>query len=262
MAEGGADLRAAQAGVMAVAIWPAENVNASQAGVVSVTEASTAIRVAQAGVMIVARGRVADPALRAWGFWLDAHWYYVLRLPTGTTLVYDLSTEQWSIWGSGDSSLWRAFHGTNWLGSGALTNYGSNVLVGDDGNGSLYFLDPLGHADDDAVAGSEIQRPFLREVSGQIITSGTGWTPCFGVRLSGPIGDVDDDTLLTVTLSTSDDRGHSYDDQGAITLTPGDYGARAEWLALGSFPPPGRLFKLSDYGAIQRIDGFETIGGS
>jgi hypothetical protein len=133
------------------------------------------------------------------------------------------------------------------------------VLVGDDGNGSLYFLDPLGSYDDDANFGSDSPRTFLREITGQVITMSFDSVPCFGVQLMGSAGETTDAVNTTVALLTSDDRGHTYDDHDTQDVAIGDYSARVEWWSLGAFSAPGRLFKVQDYGALQRIDYLNMI---
>lgn len=256
--EASTDVRVSQADVMAVAIYPAEAIESSQVSVTALTEASTDLRVSQAGVIVVARGRVADPYLRAWTYWLDNHWFYVLRLPTGWTLVWDDYAKQWYRYSSGTSNTWRPTHGTNWLGSGVLMGtYGSNVVCGDDGNGALYFLNPDSPTDDDAVVGAELQVPFTRQITGQVPIRNRGYVRCFGVRLMGSIGE---SSLTEVTLSVSDDEGHTYDDMGTVTVDEGDYDARVDWVGgLGAFTAPGRLFRVEDDGALARIDWLDMI---
>jgi hypothetical protein len=255
-------VESSQVDVLAVAIWPAEFIRSSQVDIMALTEAALDIEVSQADIMVVARGRVQDPYLRAWGFWLDNHWFYVLRLPTGITLVYDLTTEQWHIWGSGTGQSWRPTHGTNWLGSGALMGtYGSNVVCGDDGNGALYFLNPLSPTDDSAIDGAADPQTFLRQITGQVAARDRGYVRCYGVRLMGSIGE-NDPTLTEVTLYVSDDEGHTYDDMGAVTVDDGDYDARVDWVSgLGSFTAPGRLFRIEDEGALARIDWLDMMDG-
>jgi hypothetical protein len=92
---------------------------------------------------------------------------------------------------------------------------------------------------------------------GQIsIKGGYSSIPCFGVQLYGSIGSGDGE--LTVGLTYSDDRGFSYADAGEITLTPEAYTQRVNWRSLGSMRAPGRLFRITDTGALKRIDGMET----
>lgn len=255
------DVRASQVNVLAVAIYPTEFIEDSQTSIQAVTEAGTDIRASQVNVMVVGRGRVADPYLRVWTFWQDNHWFYVLRLPTGWTLVWDDYAKQWYRYSSGTSNTWRPTHGTNWLGSGALMGtYGSNVVCGDDGNGALYFLNPNSPTDDDAIVGAALQVPFTREVTGQVSVRNHNYLRCYGVELMGSIGDNDAD-LTDVTLSVSDDAGHSFTDYGTVSITADDYAARVEWLSgLGSFTAPGRLFRITDDGVLQRIDWLEMRG--
>lgn len=256
------DLEVSQAGALVVAIWPAEFVENSQDGAVVITFAETTLQASQAGVMVVGKGRVQDPYLRAWSYEMDVHWKYVLRLPTGITLVYDQYAKQWYNWGSWSSTQWRPFHGTNWHGCGALMEaYGSNVVCGDDGNGSLYFLNPLSPTDDDAIFGAEVPRTFDRIVTGQMTVRGNEYHPCYGVELGGSIGANEPD-YVNVTLYTSDDGGQTYDDQGTVTVDAGDWNARVDWSSgLGSYTSPGRLFRIVDDGALARIDFIEMMDG-
>ncbi len=256
------DIRASQVNVLAVAIYPTEFIESSQVAVAAVTEAETTLAASQANVMVVARGRVQDPYLRVFSYDQDGHWFYVIRLPTGYTLVWDDFAQQWYIYASGDGLSWRPYHGVNWLGSGALMGtYGSNVVVGDDGNGALYMLNPSSPTDDDAIVGAAVQRPFTRMLTGQVSVRGNDQHPCYGVEAGGSIGE-NEVGLTDVTLSTSDDSGHTYYDQGTISINPTDYGARLDWnYGLGSFTGPGRLFRITDDGALQRIDWLEMNAG-
>lgn len=221
-----------------------------------------AVRVPQAHVLAAVLGRVSDPKIRAWTFTLDGHDFYVLRLGNDETLIYDRLSEQWYNWGSDTSDLWRAYTGQNWEGGQDFLarNYGSNILVGDDGNGALYFLDPRRFVDDDALEGAEIPRTFLRRITGQQPTRSVDFVDDFGVQLIGSIGDMDDPTLTAITLYTSDDQGETYDDQGTITVDNGEFNARVEWRSLGSYNAPGRLYRIDDVGALQRVDYLDTLG--
>jgi hypothetical protein len=216
------------------------------------------VHATQALVLAIARGRIADPKIRVWGYTLDSHDFFVIRLgATGETLQADLRTLEWSVYGSDDTALWRAYTGVNWGGAWLFAaDYGSNVVVGDDGSGALYFLDPQQDYDDDVLQGNLVKRPFDREITGQVVVkSGYDEVPCYGVQLFGDIGkvggSVDD---VTVELSYSDDRGITYTDTDVVELDAGEYDARAFWSSLGSMRAPGRLFKVKDRGALRRID--------
>jgi len=248
-------LTASQVGVVAVFQYPADSGTAAQAGMVVLAESGPDMSVSQLQAIVVYRGRVYDPRIRAWTFTLDGHDYYVLRLGDISTIVYDTHAEQWYDWGNEDSDIWKANTGQNWVGASTISGfYGSNIVCGDDVFGALYFLDTAQSQDEDPVVGSTTQYPYLRQVTGQIVKLDYEAQPCFEVQLLGAIGDNLDATLTNVTLETSDDSGNTYSDHGTLTLSATDYTARATWLSLGSIEAPGRLFRVSDYGALQRID--------
>lgn len=250
-----------QTRVFALGNYPTEFVRGSQTRLNVLASKPTPVRVFSSRVFALGAGRVNDPNIRAWTFTLDGHDFYVLRLGNRETLLYDVYSEQWCVWGSGTSDLWKAYTGSNWIDSASqsLVN-GSAVIVGDDGNGSIYFLNPDGDTDDDSVFGASLPRSFIREAQGIVNQKGYDRMPCFGVQLLGSIGDTDNALLSNVTLSYSDDRGESYVDAGTIALTPGDTEDRLYWRSLGSIRSPGRLFKITDDGALKRIDSLDMDG--
>ncbi len=262
---GSQTIRASQVGVLAAAIWPAETVSISQEHVLAAGSSSNTIEASQVFVLAACIGRVSDPHVRAWTYTLDGHDFYIVRLGNDETLVYDLLTQQWSTFSTGYTALWRAFNGQNWLGADRIAaGYGSNVVVGDDGNGSLYFLDPDGDFDDDALTGSETPREYERAVIGQIVSHGYDAKRCFGVTLLGSIGEQLDpsDEYRTVNLTVSDDSGKTDVDMGALAVPAVGYSTRLNWRSIGSIRYPGRLFKISDIGALRRIDGMDVDDGT
>jgi hypothetical protein len=60
-----------------------------------------------------------------------------------------------------------------------------------------------------------------------------------------------------VNLSISDDAGVTFDDMGNIVVNMGADYPELSWYSLGQITAPGRLFKITDDGAIARIDGLE-----
>jgi hypothetical protein len=255
------NLRVETGKVLAAAAYPAENARVTQASVLTSMTVSNTVRVTQAKILAVGVGRVFDPKVRVFTFTIDGHDYVVIRLGTTETLVYDNHSDQFYIWGSGSEGLWKAYDGVNWPGGARLANsFGSNVVVGDDANGSLYFLDPNADQDDDAVYGSEVPREFRREVSGQYPLKGYSFQRCYGVELYGSIGQSSyGGTDQSVTLSYSDDRGTTYVNTAPITINVGDYNGRVFWRSLGSIRTPGRIFKITDYGTLKRIDGMNML---
>lgn len=250
------NINVSQLYAQAVANFPTEGVEASTSFVSTITGGATpSVQTAQSYINVVCRGRVDDPKVRVWTYTLDGHDYYVLRLGNIETLVCDLTTGQWFEWTSNDNDVWKAFTGINWQSSGKLAeDYGSNVIVGDDGNGSLYFLNPNQFTDDDRVEGSLVPRTFTREFQGQAVKRGYDHEKVFAVELLGSIGKMDNADLTTISLSYSDDEGETYIDAGSVTIPNNAFSKRVDWRSLGSLTAPGRLFKITDTGALQRID--------
>lgn len=251
-------LRTSQALVRALIQFPTEQNRVSQALVRSVDKpVPPALRVTQALVRTVVKGRTEDPHVRVWTFTLDGHDFYVLRLGIVETLVYDTYSQEWYVYGSGNDDLWRAYTGINWIGGKQNgRQFGSDVVVGDDGNGTLYFLDPDGDYDDDALEGAAIPRSYKREITAQYaITGGYDSKACWGIQLFGDIGKGADGEA--VLLEYSDNRGISYVSAGALPIGAEDYDLRLNWQSLGVMAAPGRLFRISDTGALHRIDGVE-----
>lgn len=257
-----ADLRLTQADAVVVFNVPSDEVRVSQADGSLISLTVSDIQVSQADVVVVYRGRVEDPKVRAWTFTLDGHEFYVLSLGTRETLVYDVATSEWYTWGSGEEEVWRAKVGINWTGTGALPGlFGSNVLVGDDSTGTLYFLAPDSDRDDDALEGAGVARSFIRSVTTQhIVKAGYSVEMCFGIQVFGSIGQTSgfEDA---VTLEISDDRGESWVDVGSLIPPIGSFDFRLNWQSLGAMQAPGRLFRLRDRGALKRIDDFELEEG-
>lgn len=248
---------------LVVANFPTDFIQASQAGAVVITNhGSGHMQVSQAAVMVVARGRVYNPKLKAWTYTLDGHDFYVLRLSESRTFVYDLSTGQWSQFTSGDLNFWRPNIGMNWYSPGSIPEtYGSNVICGDDTFGHLWILNPdQGYDDEPADPPGDPQR-FTRVATGQVVTRQRKFLPVYEVYLTGSFGQ----PVLTadeITLSYSDDLGNTYVSAGDISVTSSDYNQEFAWRSLGLVNPSGRLFKITDDGAFARIDSLDChIGG-
>lgn len=252
--ESGQDIQVSQADILSVYNFPTEFLQASGADVSYVSKTLENIQVSHADVVAVVRGRVDDPSIRAWTFTLDGHDFYVLRLGNEETLVYDLTSQQWSVWGSDVFNYWWTYTGANWFGGNTFASvYGSNVIVGSDSNGSLYFLDPLKSKDDSPVDGRD-EFSFTRQVTGQLPVRGYNNVRVYEVQLLGSVSQLGTDFDTDIELLYSDDRGDSYVSAGVITTSPQDYDIRASWRSLGSMNSPGRLFRIQDTGALQRVD--------
>jgi len=252
----GGDQQVSQFDNLTIFNFPSEFVEASQYDVVLAEASPSApMSVSQMDVILILRGRRDNPRVRTWTFTLDGHDFYVLRLGNDETLVYDTLSEQWYNWGTGNEKWWRAESGVNWIGGNAFANqYGSNIAVGDDTNGALYFLDPNSDVDDSPSDGPLSPQVFKRQISGQVIMKGYASVPCYGVELLGSIGELSDSDNVTVTLESSDDRGLTYNNHGSIDIVNAEYDLRYNWRSLGSMTVPGRVFRITDYGALRRID--------
>jgi hypothetical protein len=255
--ESGTDLRVTMGRVYSIINYPTPFVRLTQGRVIAIT-AGTKLRVTQARVMAVVRGRVADPRVHAWTFTLDGHDFYVLRLGDELTLVYDVYSEQWMDWHDKYNPFWRLNIGTNWVGAAKLAyTYGSSVIVGDDTAGLLYFLDPEQPYDDHPDYLDPVQELYFERVTqGQVPMTGRQVLPCYAAWLTTDMGDPAY-VGAGVKLEISDDAGETYDDMGTVTVTPGENSPELSWYSLGQIEAPGRLFRITDDGAVARIDSME-----
>lgn len=216
------------------------------------------IEVTQARMMVLTKGRIANPKLRVWTFTLDGHDFYVLRLGDDTTLLYDLASEQWVEWTYDSLPFWRPNTGMTWIGSEALAHtLGSSVVVGDDTYGLLWFLDPEQAFDEHPDYLNPAQQiPFTRIVTGQVLASGRQNIPCYAIFLEGDnYGLTAEDFVPSVTLETSDDQGRTFDKHDTLTVTPDyDQDNAYTWPSLGQISSPGRIFRVTDNGVFARID--------
>lgn len=254
-----AGLQVSQYDVTVVFNFPSQEVRASQYDVDLIDEAPPVpIDVSQYDVDVIIRGKVYNPKLRAWTFDLDGHEFYVLRLGDLKSLVYDVTTKQWSWWSSPSLDYWRAGIGTNWTSSGNIPfDYGSNVVVGDDNFGILWILDPKTGYDDSVHSEDRdngVIKPFLRVATGQVMTRGRITIPCYQVYLTSDTGQPAY-AGASVALSYSDDGGKTFVNASTpITAEAGNYYQEFAWRSIGIVRAPGRLFRISDDGAFAQID--------
>lgn len=227
------------------------------------SKSTVTLRVTEAAVLAAVRGRTSNPKLRAWTFTLDGHDFYVLRLGMKGTLVYDVYSEQWVTWDAFNEIYWPTFVGFNWVGGVGILDsdghsYNSNVLVGDDSLGLLYMLDPETPYDEsfDGPLDPIQERYFPRVIQGQVTTKGREVIPCYAAWLTTDMG-APAYTGAGVQLEISDDAGKSYDDMGTVTVTIDNNTPEVSWYSLGQIEAPGRLFRITDDGAVARIDNME-----
>lgn len=242
---------------LSVINYPAEEVR-STAYQINTTfrRMSQELRATGLQMLSLVRGRTYNPKLRAWTFTLDGHDFYVLRLGDEKTLVYDLTTGQWSWWTSGGLPFWRPSVGMNWPAPGSIPeHYGSNVVCGDDTFGHLWILSPEQGYDDSPYDEDDAVR-FPRVATTQLITRQRQFLPVYEVYLTGSFGEPVEDGDA-VTLNYSDDLGNTFVSAGALAVGAGDFTQEFAWRSLGMIQPSGRLFQIVDYGAFARIDGLD-----
>lgn len=200
----------------------------------------------QYSVMAVyGEGAPEDFRLRAWGFTLDGHRFYVLHLGEEGTFVYDFTTQQWSEWKTeGFTTGWNAYVGLNW---GA----DDRIIAGDRQNPTVWEIDPERFTD-------EGYKDIKRTVTAIIPQSGWSWKSLSSVQLIASVGDPSAifGTPPTIEITYSDDQGVTYDApaDSVIELVPGEYGQQLDWMSLGSFTAPGRVINITDWGGVARID--------
>ena len=254
-----AGLYVTQGLVLALYQHPTATLRSTQAEVAALIGAKPTLRTTQSSVLVLYLVGAENRRLRAWGFSQDGHDFYVLRGGTSYSLVYDLTTGQWSRWVSPGKNYLRAHLGLNWEGQSKTTldqGYAWNVVGADDTTGDLWILDPTYNVDDNADG---THSPFNREVVGGVPMRLRNGMQCGAMYLTANLG-APESTAPTVTLLTSDDSGVNWVNQGAITVTVGNTIQELSWLGLGLITAPGRLFKIQDSGAINRISSLDMRG--
>lgn len=224
------------------------------------TKSTPTLRVTNAAVLVAVLGGTQNPKLWAWTCTLDGHDFYVLRLGMMGTLVYDAYSEEWMDWDAFGQIYWPVNVGFNWVdGQGIIGDdglFGSNILVGHESSPLLYFLDPNLPYDENPESLDAQAVFFERVLQGQVIQTGREVQPCYAVWLTTDMG-APAYVGAGVKLEISDDAGATYDDMGTVTVTPGENLPELSWYSLGQIAAPGRLFRITDDGAVARIDSME-----
>lgn len=192
-------------------------------------------------LVVYGEGSRENFKLRAWSFFLDGNWYYVLHLGMQGTWVYSVATETWSEWITAGFDNWNAEQGLVW---------DSRIVAGDNQNGILWEINPEVMTDDGF-------RPITRVVTAFIPQAARGRTSVSGLWITASVGYP---TALEplVNLRFSDKYGQDGTwvemTNAAVTMLPGDFGQEIAFRSLGSFGAPGRVFEISDTGGAVRID--------
>lgn len=254
------NIQLSQANVLAVYNFPSAEVDVSQASVLTVAVSDpTPVDVSQFKAMAIVKSRTSTINARSFTFSLDGHDFYCVRAGDEATLVYDLTTDTWTRWASKDLDFLRINQGINWIGiSGKIltdNNFNSDVVLGDDSTGRLYVIDPT-QGYDEATRDTLSDEAFTRKILGGVLMRVRDTQKVGAVYLTMDSG-APSITGASIALRTSDDYGKTWQDHGAITVTPGDYEQEFVWRSLGLVKAPGRLFELTDTGATVRIDSLD-----
>lgn len=238
--------------------YPTREMKASNSYVTTVADSSNTVRASQLVFRAVVRGRISNRKVRAWTYSLDGHDFYVIRLGDTETLIYDLTTQQWSSWNSPDLPFWRANTGLNWLGVSGVSLSGSletNVIVGDDNFGMLWGFNPT-QGYDELPRDDQPDTGFDRKVVGGIPMRLRETQKVGAAYVTASVGKPQI-TGSGMTLRTSDDSGNTWTNHGTVTVTLGNYDQEFVWRSLGLVKAPGKIFEITDSGATVRIDGLD-----
>ena len=224
------------------------SVDVVQTGLQAAFEGSGVPAVSQAAMLVAYRTNAPDDlSSRAWTLTLDGHEFYAVTLGEEGTWVYDLSTSQWSQWGTEGLSSWNMERGITWRG---------DIIAADRFNPIIWRIDPESFIDDDF-------RPQIRRVSGGLSVRNRTFVGNYAFRLTASLGtpsvpNTAPATLPTVELSVSDDQGRNYVSAGSVTVQEGVFQQDLQWLSLGLIQPPMRVFRVTDTGAVARISGADA----
>ena len=247
----GASPRASYAVAQVVSSVYASRVRAAYAvaQVVHSGDGGAMVRDSHGSLQVVYTTGVADDTRqRAWTFDFDGHTFYVLDLGSSGSLVYDLTTGQWSKFQTaGYGGHWDMKNGFHW-------RDGKMVVAGQAGTNVIHHLDPDSFFD-------EGWRPIEYEVRGVVPTGGKDYVRQYALRMIGSAGITADDIAPVLHMQFSDDQGDSWSAEYTVPLQQ-DTRQRIEFRSLGAFTAPGRIFRLYDKGGLKFIAYVEAeLGG-
>ena len=194
-------------------------------------------------------GTPEDFRLRAWGFLLDGHSFYVLRVGRGPTWVYDTRTGQWAQWKTGAYDIWDASNGGNWEGRAVAGAYADPYV---------YEIDPAATLDNIGVVDGDI--PISRKVTGLVSLRGKQAASCDALFVTTSVG-YPVDANAVIQLRYSDDYGQTFSAARTVPLgaSSGEYTKEIAFRSLGTMRAPGRVFEITDVGGVIRISSADAI---
>lgn len=206
----------------------------------AVVETDGVTRTSQLPILVVyGSGSRENLALRAWAFFLDGNWFYVLHLGLQGTWVYALSSDTWYEWKTDGYDTWNAEQGLVW---------NARIIAGDNQNGILWEFVPDLALDDDF-------REIKHRVTANMAASARQTVTVDGLWITASVG-YPLGLEPVVGLRFSDDYGQTWVDMDNCDVTLSDSGFSQEiaFRSLGTFGAPGRVFEVFDTGGPTRID--------
>lgn len=240
---GRADARATQFGAL-VAFAPQATFSTNASSVVALVseEGQDVPRMSQAVMLVAFRtGPRENLEVTAWTFEFDGHTFYVLNLGDAGTYVYDITTGQWSQFQTEGLNGWNMINGISWRGE---------TIGADEQNPLIYQMNPLSFEDDG-------YKRIKRTVTGGLSVRQRTFIPVYAFRITGSVGEPSM-TDATINLRYSDDQGRTYIDAGSLTIEAGANEQELLWTSLGLIQSPQRIFEVSDFGGLARINGADA----
>lgn len=184
-------------------------------------------------------GSAGSAPQRAWTYTLDGHTFYVLDLGAEGTFVYDIVTQHWAKFiTTSTAPLWNMSVGTMW---------NDRVVAGDRTTGDVWELSPNAQLDNGTAN-------ITRVVSGLAVRRSNDFVSIGTLQIAASSGVLSGTATQSISLRFSDDLGNTWVGPFDITLTPADFSQNIEFIGLGGFAAPGRLFEIKDVGGLVRID--------
>ncbi len=255
------EARTSQFLIMSMGTQPAEEIFNSQDVVLSSTQVTakemydsqtpalvlganpmTDMNTSQVVVMSMVKSNPDRRQMRAFTFYQDGHWFYVLHLGNIGTIVFDTLTRKWSEWQSFNYNNWRANYGLNW---------NEDILAGSIDSNVVFQVSADTGTDMGTPIISRMTAGYPMRMRGTLVVDEVMLASSVGI--SAPIGDA------TFQLRGSDDYGLNWNDYGTLSMTDATPKTQVSWRSLGIITQPGRLFELVDNGAAKRINDLQMF---
>lgn len=195
----------------------------------------------QLAMLALVRSNPERRKIRAWRFYMDGHWFYVLHIGDTGTVVFDTVTRKWAEWQTKFYNIWRANYGTNW---------NEDIVAGSVDSNMLFGISPRNNTDYGVEITSIFTAGFPMRMRGSVT--------CDEIMVTATVG-FGTVSAGTMQLRTSDDQGASWTNQGILDLTTATPKTEVSWRSLGEISAPGRLFELTDSGAAKTVIGIDMF---